>query len=125
MPYVITTTDTRLYADDPTAEFMPDAKPVQTRRAVATLEEAKRHANGVIDGSGYAHIEQVAESYSKVDALSSAGGLVGPLPNGTIIDVECIGWQELARRLCTVDLGTEVARAADIDTYNSLQAFHA
>lgn len=87
MPYIITTTDTRLYADDPTAEFEPGAKPVQTRIAVATLEEAR---NLCLDLTVRSWVSSVP-----IENITEAGGTVGPLPDGTIIEVRQVTTAEL------------------------------
>jgi hypothetical protein len=34
---------------------------------------------------------------AKYTPLPESGGTVGPLPNGTVIEVEQVGWSELAR----------------------------
>lgn len=55
-----------------------------SRRAVATLEEARaRFASGIFDDDD----DRIA-LLGQFDLLSDSGGTVGPLPDGTIITVE-------------------------------------
>lgn len=92
MPYVITTTDTRLHADDPTAEFQPGAKPVQTRRAVATLGEAQDTTCQMVLAAHAAtgqSFNRQWEGWAATELyVDESGGTVGPLPDGTVIKVE-------------------------------------
>jgi len=82
MPYVITT---HRHLDDPTAEFLPGALPGVSRRAVATLKEAIKSIN---DEIYHQEGELRADQSMMIDDLPEAGGSVGPLPDGTEIEVE-------------------------------------
>jgi hypothetical protein len=88
MPYIVITTDTLLYAEDPTAEFEPDAKPVQQiRTAVATLDEARGAADRIVL-DGYADsFKSANDDRNALLALPESGGTIGPLPDGTVIEV--------------------------------------
>lgn len=89
MPYVITT---RQHVS-PGERIVVDAlesvgtrvviagEPIVSRVAVATLEEARR---AIVDTYGGV--------YGYLVALSESGGTVGPLPDGTIIDVMPVSW---------------------------------
>jgi hypothetical protein len=90
MPYIVTTK-------------RPDAQPYNpahaniwrpvSRRAVATLDAARRACLGVLDA---AHLQgsPVAVYRAAVD-LPESGGTVGPLPDGTVIEVERVGWPDI------------------------------
>jgi hypothetical protein len=65
-----------------------------SRRAVATLEGANEAVHRIAhDLPGKWQITTLA----KYTPLPESGGTVGPLPNGTVIEVEQVGWSELAR----------------------------
>jgi hypothetical protein len=82
VPYIITT---RLVEGDPEA---PRSAGVMSRRAVATLDEAR--------GAVIRELEPRIHSAFEWD-LGIEGGTVGPL-NGVAMDVERVGWPELQRR---------------------------
>jgi hypothetical protein len=102
VPYIITT---NRYMDDPTAEFLPGAKPGIERRAVATLDEAK--------GAVIRELAPRIDSAFEWD-LGLEGGTVGPLPDGTVIEVAYAGWATLER---ATDPG--LSRDAILDAYNA------
>lgn len=77
MPYVITT------------HCLPSAAPTTTRRAVATLEEAFNAAPEPVRNAFWA-------ARLALMALPESGGTVGPLPDGTVIEVERVWWPDLA-----------------------------
>jgi hypothetical protein len=82
MPYIITTKRT-CRCDG--SEHIGS----ESRRAVSTLEEARHHAydetRRVDSGTGHRSAWRI----------SSSGGSVGPLPDGTMIEVEPVSWGEL------------------------------
>jgi hypothetical protein len=70
---------------------------VVSRRAAATLEEASGHADDHVAGLYYAAQKpgddlppDYFEHSQKARDLTESGGSVGPLPDGTVIDVEPI-----------------------------------
>lgn len=69
-----------------------------SRRAVATLEEATNVACAVVDAV-FPPIGTLAwmRLRGSIDTLPESGGTVGPLPDGTTIDVEAVPWWELIR----------------------------
>lgn len=69
MPYIVTTT--MLYPP---------------RRAFATLDEARRHAGGIVEARSTRLASTATQK--QIAALSESGGSVGPLPDGTIIEIE-------------------------------------
>lgn len=98
MPYIITTTDPQhvcLTTPDRCGQ-----EPLITRRAVATLEEAKfgqDSAQAILNAAfkdSYRHPEYDRLSDAVVKLLD--GGTIGPLPDGTVIEVERITWPALA-----------------------------
>jgi hypothetical protein len=111
MPYIITTTHDR----------EPDWPGEQTRRAVATLEEAREAAKDALPAS--ANLSRHFEA----EDLPESGGTIGPLPAGTVIAVRLCGWSELHRAatgqgldfLTGLDHSTQ--HAAIIDAYNARQ----
>lgn len=128
MPYIITT---RRLLPQPTVELVPagtllgsagDGRVlVVSRRAVATLEEAKRAAYKPIDDQR-ADFKMGPRVYGRLRRIafdwSGSGGTVGPLPDGTVIEVEPIEWKGLARAaglLVSDHLGTD----AILDAYNA------
>lgn len=68
-----------------------------TRHAVATLEEAREHTRGII-GDTYCRTGDAldAEWCAALDA--ELPGTVGPLPDGTVIQVERVDWNTSALR---------------------------
>lgn len=95
-PYIVTTTEIGPQGHDPIA----------SRRAVATLDEAREGALTEIElgGHGVADFELL----KRADTLPESGGTVGPLPDGTLIEVErveyralcdCIGEEPLKAKL--------------------------
>lgn len=84
MPYVITTS-----AAAGSAKFYPPPiAPVPTsRRAVATWMEAEHDVELLIEDHG--------GSIDEWPDVPEEGGTVGPLPDGTVIAVERVGWEEL------------------------------
>jgi hypothetical protein len=111
MPYVITTGASwgkNLGARDKYA--------VTSRRAVATLADARAAANDAIyRGEGESdHAHHWQPFYVDADALPEHGGRVGPLPDGTVIEVEPLDWRALRK--------WEHLPVADaIDAYNAAQ----
>lgn len=77
---------------------MPGCLPEQDPRAVATLEEARAAANDELyRGEGEAaDALQWQPFYGAADALPESGGVIGPLPDGYVIDVQRLSWPDLA-----------------------------
>jgi hypothetical protein len=104
VPYIITTLH-------PWADATEPARRARTRRAVATLDEAK--------GAVIRELGPRIDSAYEWD-LGLAGGTVGPLPDGTVIEVKRVAWLNLARGV-GLDCGDmcAVPNAEILDVYNA------
>lgn len=87
MPYIITVD--RL-------PWGPNGKGAELH-AVATLEEAREAIDRVVRLRVKDPEEFDRWIYASLN-LSESGGTIGPLPNGTVIEVERVGLTELAER---------------------------
>ena len=58
----------------------------ESRRAVATLDEAREIAEGYVTEK--ADGEEYNRALDQVEDMPESGGTVGPLPDGTVIEVE-------------------------------------
>lgn len=126
-PYIITTTTY------PPGSPMPSG---QSRRAVATLEEAQRAARHEVSESLLRQPEGVFEydgcgawesAEANASVLPESGGTIGPLPDGTVIEVKPATWREIApRRESPGILADEQAawQRQVIDAYNAREAVH-
>lgn len=92
MPYIITTR-TRVPLGEGFAEGL-------SRQAVATLDEALEAAYDRMQVEGGAPAIRSRETYEQLvdqwEAIDESGGTVGPLPDGTVIEVEQVSWNTLA-----------------------------
>lgn len=109
MPFIITT-KRRLAGRTmvPTADAGPqplgaERFEVVSRRAVATLEEAKVVAEDTLIAVAPAGLDadEGERLLVAITELSESGGSVGPLPDGEVIDVEA--WSEIAFRVMCAD----------------------
>lgn len=89
MPHIITT---RAYA---TSSACPRLPAPRAHRAVLTLE-----GQALFDALMELHVckgwSKTWDVVDKIKVLPEAGGAIGPLPDGTVIDVECSTWSRLA-----------------------------
>jgi hypothetical protein len=116
VPYIVTTTR-------PVAR--PDAAIFRHQRAVATLGEAREAAMGEVEAvafatAGFDHLHTVASE------LPEAGGTIGPLPDGTVIEVERMSVERLCNMIPPEVLSTNAlawSRSSDliIDAFNAQQ----
>lgn len=81
MPYIVTTRRGNVHHSDPALGV--------SRRAVATLEEA-RHAAAQIAREHSGDTGDPRLPVLKALAISPLGGTIGPLPDGTVIDVASV-----------------------------------
>lgn len=114
MPYIIETSEPRTVHDSPAAI----QQVVFSRRAVATLQDA---ASTVADLLNVAY----AGSEPEVDVvIGEPGGTIGPLPDGTTIEVRPVAdWQLRAMiPACNTSPPTLHVNGADlIDAFNEAQ----
>jgi hypothetical protein len=87
MPYLVITTRPDFADPDDLYREAPADPIVVSLRAVATLEEARR---------------AIAETSAMPEATATwvfgeSGGTVGPLPDGSLIEVDAVDWHKLAR----------------------------
>lgn len=92
MPYIVTVTAPAEPRWTGEVEYMP-VNPIVSRRAVATLDEARDQARLFIDDAWRATGESWDNRWDAwaslhVDELPEPGGTIGPLPDGTTINVE-------------------------------------
>jgi hypothetical protein len=112
VPYIVTT----LSPCSP-----PDAGHKVSRRAVATLDEARGACFEIL---GKLSIKDAASAYHS--PIGPQGGMVGPLPDETVIKVEAVEWLDLSRGagepdFGVPDLGHDVDRAFVLAAYNAHQ----
>jgi hypothetical protein len=79
MPYIVITER----PSQPDAGNSAQRNRSVSRRAVATLEEARREAGRACLGSTSLDLRNVEQART----LPESGGTVGPLPDGTVIEV--------------------------------------
>lgn len=110
MPYIITTSE-------PFDAEKHVHRPAFSRRAVVTLDEAREATTAIIvDGPNrYGTDAQILESY----VLPEQGGTIGPLPDGTVIEVGRVEWGDLTEYAVTRD--PDALAATLIDAYNTAQ----
>jgi hypothetical protein len=74
---------------------VPGCLPEQAPRAVATLEDAQRRAQVLVENAP----DYVTDTYhpfaEEARWVPFSGGTVGPLPDGCVIDVRPVSWAEL------------------------------
>lgn len=95
-----------------------------SRRAVATLHEARQDARNIVEDR--AETPGWTEEYTAwreiARALHEDGDTIGPLADGTVIEVEQVEWSVLARRggsRHTTDTPNHVQSYAILDAYNA------
>lgn len=120
MPYIIT-------AVTPSGWRTPDTfdgVTRTTRRAVATLDEARAIvAQAYEDAHGHRHPADLAYAYERI----GSGGTIGPLPDGTVIEVKRVCWNWIIAVADDLGIDTDAIYAdggdpAIIDAYNAAQA---
>jgi hypothetical protein len=89
MPYIVTTERELPSAED------SSTLTYRERRAVATLEKARLVVReAVFTGSALT----APAIWNSIAVLPESGGTVGPLPDGTVIEVEAVSWADLRER---------------------------
>ena len=115
MPYIITTTQS-LETDVQGA--------TDSRIAVATLEEARKTASHTVMRASVGH---AAGDWRAVKfgarELPESGDTVGPLPDGTVIEVRAVSWMDLKIH---TDLPGDphglLSESTILDAFNAVQA---
>jgi hypothetical protein len=102
VPYIVTTR----YRSAHTAAF----DRVRSRRAVATLDELEARLYNEVAGIHGEAFEPLCATIEdlclRIDSGEESGGTVGPLPNGTVIEVERATWCSLDRAALIAVHGT-------------------
>lgn len=124
MPYIITTTTRQTEQDSAGHSFYV---PAATRRAVATLEEARAAVRAFCEDNPHRRLwgDRDWHTFATIRTMliPESGGTVGPLPDGTVIEVRPVGLDALA-----TDAGLGAAwigasqpndQAAILDAYNA------
>lgn len=114
MPYIITVNQ---------PGYLPESSPT----AVATIDEAIQHAHDLADpDNAFSEGDDWPAFMQAISNLpAESGGVIGPLPDGYVIDVQHITWVKLAQ--LALDAGktpplifdTEQDRVEVIDAYNA------
>ena len=130
MPYIITTHNE---GPPPDEDGTPGAIIPGTHRVVATLDEARQYAHSIVspfDADATPAPDDDLNDYSRsyfrscadVECMEEHGGTVGPLPDGTVIEVVPTSRAFL---LAAVPVGVRASfpygEAGDIDAYNAAQ----
>lgn len=97
-PYIVTT---KLSAAIPSSKPCERPYDALSRVAVATLGDAQGRAHDVVfrvesEASDEGPIKAFDQAYETLLRLPESGGTVGPLPDGTVIEVEPTTWADLA-----------------------------
>lgn len=110
MPYIITT-------DSPDERLALRGTGI-TRRAVATLDEARARIRNIVVESG-------RPGGTTADPITPTGGTVGPLPDGTVIEVRAVTpyelWREAGRPASASRTHAPPDVAVSVDAYNAAQ----
>lgn len=126
-PYIVTTTqECEHCAEQGNVESI-----ILSRVAVATLEKAKaesRKVVGVLGGSSGSTLSPL----HLIDSLPESGGTIGPLPDGTVIEVKPTTWADLwvasgldQQTLVDADYANEPGPDQDDARQRILDAFNA
>src|SRR6185295_18290227 len=94
MPYVITT-----WHNEDAAPMPVIPKPKDTRTAIATLDEAREAAYYEVDATSPEQPSLVCDEAEQARNLPDSGGTIGPLPDGTVIEVRPVSWADITDEL--------------------------
>jgi len=91
MPYIITTRRPYPYK---AANAVPSDATIDTRTAVATLKEMRQHARNAVEDCAQAPgwTPKYVAARNIARDLPAEGGSIGPLPDGTVIEVQAVCW---------------------------------
>jgi hypothetical protein len=121
-PYIVTTKRRKM------AVMFPPRMDVVYRRAVATLEE-REVTPKLREMLPHEHPARLIAIAAEIARMPESGGTIGPLPDGTVIEVEQTTWWVLweftdldASVLQAAKAGDEKAQQQNLDAYNARQA---
>jgi hypothetical protein len=95
MPYIITTKQ-----PEPLAPFDRPRDMIETSRtAVATLDEAREDVVATVEIAEDPDGPRLDSLWEHAHGMDESGGTIGPLPDGTVIEVRQVSRDELADEL--------------------------
>ena len=101
MPYIITTHQSGLTAEEVAREVAhnPTGHGFRgySRTAVATLDEALSDVSTIV--CNLMAGENFGQYQDQFRAIADSGGSVGPLPDGTTIEVRPVAWRDLIQTM--------------------------
>ena len=112
MPYIITTSTPP--TGTPRERTAYTMWGTVTRTAVATLDEARMAVASIYDGFTYTDVETAMDNCWEAENLPEAGKTIGPLPDGTVIEVARADWMDFERMV----VPGPVAAAVPITTFD-------
>jgi hypothetical protein len=92
-----------------------------SRRAVATLEEANTLATETVLKASMTPRQRAAHIIAAPFSVPSHGGTVGPLPDGTVIEVEHVAEATL-RQMLPADVRQRVMYGDTVHAFNAREA---
>lgn len=102
MPYIIKTKQLKTGTYDESRSGMPGpiqthTLPTLTQFAVATLDDAREYVQEITEGGLPDESRQdITRLLLAARDLPDAGGTIGPLPDGTVIEVQRVTWEGMA-----------------------------
>jgi hypothetical protein len=100
MPYIICVNQRTYLPTEPGAAPMWRDDERGDPVAVATIEEARETAREELvsmERTTLAEAARATELGEDIRTLPESGGVIGPLPDGYVVDVQRVTWDELAR----------------------------
>jgi len=134
MPYIVTTkapTEPDAYGRFKDAQADGRIGPL-SRRAVATLDQARAYASEQVVQRSYRADDFNARAWGDLEQsaidIAEHGGTIGPLPDGTVIEVEQVReaalYNAIRPSLCCPTCGIQRSHVSGshlIDAYNAVQ----
>lgn len=70
-------------------------------RAVATLEDAQAYVSGVVSARTTSADNRGARKTAadRLWSLPESGGEIGPLPDGTLVEIDYVNWADMAKSI--------------------------
>jgi hypothetical protein len=113
---------------------MPGCLPEQDPHAYATLDDdgardaALEEVVRALDASGYDPDAEGGTAHplvQEVNALTERGGVIGPLPDGYVIDVQCVTWHALVEPVAALGWVDPLVPDSDKERADILDAYNA